>query len=208
MIDELKPIAQKYATDKTGHHDYTPIYHSYFKELRGKEITLLEGGIGGYSFPDRGGGSLKMWAEYFPKGKIHGFDIYDKSALKGRFTIHNGSQDDKVFLNSLINHIGAPDIIIDDASHISPLTIETFQILFPRLKSGGIYVVEDCHTSYWEEKGGDGTDFKGCRDFYADRTSSVMNYFKRSADDLNLDTNPYLIKSIHFYKEMIICLKQ
>jgi len=40
---------------------------------------------------------------------------------------------------------GPFDIIIDDASHISPLSIRSFEILFKLLKRGGIYVIEDLH---------------------------------------------------------------
>ena len=47
------------------------------------------------------------------------------------------------------------DIIIDDGSHINEHVIRTFQYLFPKLKPGGIYVVEDTQTSYRQDYGGD-----------------------------------------------------
>ncbi len=36
-----------------------------------------------------------------------------------------------------------PDLVIDDASHLLDLTRSTFEILFPRLRPGGTYVIED-----------------------------------------------------------------
>ena len=42
---------------------------------------MLEISIGGYEFPDRGGGSLRMRADLFPSAKIVGVDLFDKSGL-------------------------------------------------------------------------------------------------------------------------------
>ena len=39
------------------------------------------------------------------------------------------------------------DIIIDDGSHKMNHQQISFDVLFPHLKSGGIYVIEDLHTS-------------------------------------------------------------
>src|SRR5882757_9979464 len=69
--------------------------------------------------------------------------------------IFKGSQVDKEFLRNVIKKIGNPDIIIDDGSHVNEHMIDTFKILFPLLKDGGVYVVEDTQTSYWPEFGGD-----------------------------------------------------
>jgi hypothetical protein len=46
------------------------------------------------------------------------------------------------------------DIIIDDGSHVQSHVRETFSIMFPKLKNGGLYLVEDLHTAYWEGYGG------------------------------------------------------
>ena len=40
-----------------------------------------------------------------------------------------------------------PDIIIDDGSHIEEHQIFTFGVLFPKLKPGGVYIVEDISSS-------------------------------------------------------------
>ena len=41
------------------------------------------------------------------------------------------------------------DIIIDDGGHSMPQQIISFLTLFPHVKSQGLYVIEDLHTSYW-----------------------------------------------------------
>lgn len=65
-------------------------------------MTLLEIGIGGYGDPTQGGGSLRMWKEFFPNGRVIGVDINDKSGLaEDRVTILRGDQGDGKFLRDL-----------------------------------------------------------------------------------------------------------
>jgi predicted O-methyltransferase YrrM len=35
------------------------------------------------------------------------------------------------------------DLVIDDASHIYEATLASFEVIFPRLKEGGLYIIED-----------------------------------------------------------------
>lgn len=199
----LDQIARRHGTDKSSeHHNYCPTYERYFEPLRNHPIILLELGIGGYDRPGIGGHGLKTWEEYFHQGKIYGVDNQDKSFLdKGRIKTFCCGQDDPVALNNIIGEIGFPDIIIDDASHVSPLTIKSFQLLFPLLKVGGIYVIEDVHASYWPDHGYHGGTHEG----------TTMNYFKRLADSLNASEskvpNGEGIKSIQFWEKLIFVLK-
>lgn len=210
-MSRLTDLAIKYQTDKWGHHYYTDIYDKYFAPFTDKPFTFLEIGIGGYEHPDRGGASLKMWQDYFRYAQIHGLDIHDKNFFnRGRIHTHIGSQDDEVFLNELIRKIGPPELIVDDGSHISSLTIRSFEILFPLLKPGGIYAVEDTHTSYWEDMGGsvEVNDLT---------VSTTINYFKRLVDDIHyihipgFEVKPWVkdqLQSIHFYDKQIFIMKK
>ena len=71
-----------------------------------------------------------------------------------------GDQADAVFLDGVLAEIGTPDVIIDDGSHRSEHITASFEHLWPRLADGGLYVIEDTHTSYLAEFGGGppGTD--------------------------------------------------
>lgn len=57
---------------------------------------------------------------------------------------------------------GPLDLVVDDASHLLPPSIESFNVLFPRLRSGGIYVIEDWSWEHYSER------MIG-KDFHADR---------------------------------------
>lgn len=206
----LTSLAIIYKTDKYGDHNYPQHYQKHFKKFKFKSIKLLEIGVGGYESPYEGGNSLRMWKRYFPFGKIFSIDIYDKSPQEqNRIKIFMGSQVDVDFLNNVTQQTGDFDLIIDDGSHQNNHVIETFKILFPKLKDGGIYVIEDTQTSYWEGFGGDSIDLNN--------NKTTMNYFKSLTDSLNsqefvrMNYQPSYydkkIISMHFYHNLIFIYK-
>ena len=86
--------------------------------------------------------------------KFFSIDFHNKSSHQGnRIKIYKGSQIDADFLNNLTDEIGDLDVIIDDGSQINEHVIETFKILFPKLKNGEVYVIENSQSSYWEKNG-------------------------------------------------------
>lgn len=208
--DDINYLAKLYKTDKWGKHFYTPHYYSHFKPFKHKAINLLEIGVGGYDDPFQGGGSLRMWKRFFSKANIFAIDIYDKSpSQEDRITIFQGSQVDGEFLDLILDQIGELDLIVDDGSHINEHVIYTFEHLFPKLNSGGIYVIEDVQTSYWPEYGGSSVNLNS--------EGTIMGYFKNKLDGINhkeylnpgykknyFDLN---IVSMHFYHNMIFIYK-
>ena len=148
----LKLLSTIYGTDKWGFHWYAQHYEKHFASMRKKELNILEIGIGGYSDPESGGDSLRVWRTYFPKSNIYGIDIYDKSIhQERRIKTFLGSQIDEMFLSDVVRKIGKIDIIIDDGSHQNEHILFTFKFLFPYLHENGFYVIEDTQTSYWPE---------------------------------------------------------
>jgi len=212
MKNDLETLAKKFHSDKgMSHHGYTKHYEKHFIEFKYKPIKLLELGIGGYEFNHRGGSGLQMWANYFENGKIYGCDIHDKSGitLPPRTKIYQGSQNDGDFLLRMMDEIGTPDIIIDDASHINKLTIESFKHLFPWLKSGGIYVIEDIESSWWNDHG-----FDGEPNFLNMQAPTSINFCRELLNCVNVKhlpglVNPvYEIDSMHFYQNMVVIIKK
>ncbi len=68
--------------------------------------------------------------------------------------MHYGSQDDVGFLQSIISLQEKFDIIVDDGGHTMNQQITSFTHLLSRVRSGGIYVIEDLMTSYMPSYGG------------------------------------------------------
>jgi hypothetical protein len=207
---DLTLLAKIYKADKWGWHSYTTHYQCHLKRFKFRRINLLEIGAGGYDDIKAGGESLRMWKRYFPFGKIYSIDIYDKTFLEeSRIKIFKGSQVDDAFMHEVIKHASEFDIIIDDGSHINEHVIHTFKLLFPVLKKGGVYVIEDVQTSYWKEYGGDSNDLNN--------PDTIMSFFKNLTDSLNykefirpgysatyFDMN---IISMHFYHNLIFIYK-
>jgi demethylmacrocin O-methyltransferase len=173
--NDLNRLATLFGSDKWGSHWYTPHYDRYFRPLKSKRLNVLEIGVGGYEYLDIGGGSLRMWKAYFRNSRIVGIDIYDKShRSEPRIDIRQCDQIDEDKLARLSDEYGGFDIVIDDGSHRSEHIIKSFEILFPRLRPNGIYVVEDTQTAYWRTWGGG-----------MENPKTSMNYFKALVDGLN-----------------------
>jgi Methyltransferase domain len=129
---------------------YFPIYDRHLSPYRGQAVKLLEIGV-------FRGGSLDMWERYLgASSTLIGIDIDEEAARLAdpRCTILIGDQADRDFLGSVIGQHGPFDIIIDDGGHTMEQQIASIETLFPSLNEGGVYLVEDCHTSYWKEYGG------------------------------------------------------
>ena len=210
-MTELENVAKKHKTDKVFNHNYIKIYEKLFKKSKDKEISLFEIGVGGYSDPKSGGNSLKVWEEYFTRGKIYAIDKYDKSPLQTtRTKIFKCSQTDKQSLEKIFKEIGNIDFIIDDGSHQSKDIIKTFQYIFKFLKNGGYYFVEDIQTSYWSGYKGDS--------FYLKKDKTAVGFFKKIIDKINYQEldNPFYkpdyfsknITEIHFYHNLIVIKKE
>jgi Methyltransferase domain len=200
---DLAYLARLFGTDKWSRHWYAPHYQRHFEPFRRRAVTLLEVGVGGYDDPRAGGESLRMWKAYFPEARIFGLDLYDKSALQeDRIRIFQGSQDDPATLDRVRAETGPLDLVIDDGSHQNAHVLRTFELLFPHVREGGVYAVEDLQTSYWPK-------FGGSLDPDAPHTS--MAAFKRLADGLNhaeriayrptaLDRS---VRAVHFYHNLV-----
>lgn len=95
-----------------------------------------------------------MWKRYLPHAQIYGIDIHAKNIREPRITVFQGSQSDRAFLEKVTAEIGPIDLLIDDGSHIGDHIHVSFESLFPKVRPGGLYVIEDLHTSYWPSMAG------------------------------------------------------
>lgn len=145
-------VAKPYGdTDKVLWHNYQRFYDRVLAPFRMAPVRLLEIGV-------RNGGSLKLWTAYFPAYEhVYGL-AYGEGTAKGevgvpKTTIIEGDQSKKADLDNLVRRSGGNfHIIVDDGSHVPFHQLFTFLILFPHLKPGGVYVIEDVETSYWSAR--------------------------------------------------------
>jgi len=121
---------------------YLDVYEEYFNTYRESVTCMLEIGV-------LRGQSLKTWRDYFINAQIWGIDIdpIAKADYGERINVITGSQIDESALKNV-----APDqqfdIIIDDGSHLVDHIIRSYELLWPRVKSGGYYVIEDLGCTY------------------------------------------------------------
>jgi hypothetical protein len=112
------------------------------------------------------GGSLAFWFECFQPRKHLGIDLQQKEDSKyfRRYISSRGlsarlktywetNQADAPKLRSIVNREfdGPLDLVIDDASHFYQPTKSSFECLFPLLRPGGLYLIEDWAWEHWKE---------------------------------------------------------
>ncbi|WP_129670088.1 class I SAM-dependent methyltransferase [Phytoactinopolyspora endophytica] len=148
--DDLGELSVRFGSDKETFHRYMRHYEQHFARFRNQPIRLLEIGIGGGRDAYIGGGSLLMWQRYFKRGLVYGLDLFNKPNVHGpRIRTVRGDQNDHEFLDNLGLQFGPFDVIIDDGSHINEHIMTSISGLFPYVRSGGFYVIEDLCFAYW-----------------------------------------------------------
>ena len=193
--------------DNTGNlldkwHHYFEVYERHLERFREQPVRVLEIGV-------QNGGSLQMWRRYLGKEAVlFGIDVDPRCAqLDGHgASVRIGSQADPDFLRRVIAEMGGVDVVIDDGSHRSEDMRTTFDVLYPILSDGGVYLIEDVHACYWTEYGG------GYR-----RSNSFVETMKRVVDDLHHWYHAHRIMipaaedrvfGLHFYDSMIVLEKR
>ena len=100
------------------------------------------------------GGSYVLLDKLFSPRRMSAVDISGQPVARllqyvadkeGRFVHFSTSQSDREILEHIVRNELADelDLVVDDASHTYEQTRSSFEILFPLLRPGGIYSVED-----------------------------------------------------------------
>lgn len=166
-LEKIFHNLEKHSTKWSGYFD---VYERHLSRFVGKNPRILEVGI-------LGGGSMELWDKYFNGAEITGIDIDSRcSEYKYNFPVEIviGNQEDESFWNSFWTNRQPYDIIIDDGGHTMRQQTVTLNCCYPHLSDGGILVVEDVHTSYWDNWGG-----------LFRRPATFLEYSKRIVDHLN-----------------------
>ncbi|MGA9869104.1 MAG: hypothetical protein WBQ75_21950 [Acetobacteraceae bacterium] len=177
---------------------FFPAYERHLSRYANRPVQLMEIGCGE-------GGSLQMWKRFLgPYAQIVGLDIRPDCAgfEEPQIAVRIGHQADEAFLGRVLEEFGAPDIVIDDGTHVMAHILASFRFLYPRVANDGVYLAEDLHTCYWPEFGG------GLR-----REGTFIEVCKALLDELNADLSRGAVAptgftrstlSMHFYDSMAV----
>jgi len=209
----LTELCKTYETDKCpSGHNYVELYETFFRPRREQTERVLEIGV----FE---GASVRMWEAYFPNAKIFGIDIADSSMYDTeRITTFVADQSSREQLGAFLEAHGADfDIILDDGGHSMEQQQVSFGFLFPSVKPGGLYIIEDIHTSFPDLYPGYGVE--------ADEGNSTFSMIlefirtgKLESDYLTDDEERYLTQHIehcsysyrvdHDHSDFFLCQKR
>jgi hypothetical protein len=191
---------------------YFDVYESHLSRFRGRAPRMLEVGV-------QHGGSSQMWLDYFGAGtQVVGVDIDPRCKQHERAGVEIviGDQSSERFWLEFFETRPEPfDIIIDDGSHYQYDMIMTFFIASKHVRPGGVYLVEDCHTSYYRHH--QIPPRERDLDTGLNAPNSFMEFAKAGADMLNLQhihdrstIHPLLQESysavagMHLYDSMVV----
>lgn len=134
-MNTLQEYGQCWNTSKITAHSYAPFYEAILAPIRYDSIKLLEIGI-------HWGHSLLMWLDYLPSAHIYGIDTSDFIKFTSpRMTTYNcPAHDPRV---GTLFQPESLDIILDDASHVPEQQEAAYRYLWPALKRGGWFIIED-----------------------------------------------------------------
>lgn len=132
-------------SDKASFHSYHIIYAHIFKDMNIENFLEI-----GLFLNDLQNTDLNAWTEIFPSAKMYGGDmkteqLFNTENIQTTYVDQNNAESLQALRNEFLVEF---DVILDDASHMYGSTICTFENLFPALKSGGVYLIEDCQADH------------------------------------------------------------
>jgi hypothetical protein len=144
FIDSCRVLVGEVESDRHYWHRYTDRYEQAFVAC-GDLSDILEFGV-------LDGASIQSLSRRFPDARIIGVDMVARkpSWPRGdRISYVQANQDDRHAIGEMFERLGRRfDLIIDDGSHVPEHQASCLIEGFPFLRAGGLYIVEDIHTSH------------------------------------------------------------
>eukprot|EP00747_Dinoflagellata_sp_TGD_P180947 gnl/TRDRNA2_/TRDRNA2_34252_c0_seq1.p1 gnl/TRDRNA2_/TRDRNA2_34252_c0~~gnl/TRDRNA2_/TRDRNA2_34252_c0_seq1.p1 ORF type:complete len:413 (+),score=13.90 gnl/TRDRNA2_/TRDRNA2_34252_c0_seq1:59-1297(+) len=145
-LDHLLPFRMPWGNVNKG-HEYTRLYDLLFPPLRRCTMSaVLEVGLGHIDLLGiRSGSSLRAWRDIFPLANVTGLDInstYVAAAQGSRLHTHVCDTQNSTLVQRTLGSASF-DLIVDDGLHTPFAQRATMKALWPHLRYGGLYVVED-----------------------------------------------------------------
>jgi trans-aconitate methyltransferase len=171
MIGEL---FTKYGSDKDWGHSYGPFYDELLTPHRDRITAVLEVGI-------LTGASLRAWRDFFPFARVTGLDIAAELVHEERIDSVRADSSKADQVNSVLE-TRRFDLIVDDGIHSLAEQAMTRNILWPRLRTHGLYVIEDLQLQeamdFFAEQGAEIVDFRHLKG----RADDVLALFRKAVE--------------------------
>ncbi len=129
------------------------------------------------------GGSVALYHELFSPNRIVGVDLspwrvkaldtfVERNSLRDSVRLYyDTDQGDQELLSKIVaDNFGKDqlDLVVDDCSHLYGPTKASLNVLLPRLRPGGVYLIEDWGWAHWSGEYWQGTDHQ-----YVDETTPL-----------------------------------
>jgi len=177
-------------TDKVTTHAYQTMYGQYLIPFykRNPKMKMLEIGLG-CNMKYGPGASVKVWKALFLQADLweaeYSGECVDKASQSNMldgFSTLVGDQGNERVLDDWIKKSGGNfDVIIDDGGHQNCQIYTSFVKLWPTLKPGGLYFIEDMQVAKWSE-------YMSFANAMCNHTFVMPEYLKGIFDDLIYDS--------------------
>jgi hypothetical protein len=149
---DLETLADNTKTDKNTIHSYLPLYQTLLEKKKNTAKNVLEVGI-------LGGGSIKLWHDYFENAQVYGLDIihkltvWDEIKNKERITLFTSTDayDEDFFNTTFLNKNIKFDFMLDDGPHTLESMKQFIKLYSQILANDGILIIEDVQSWDWIE---------------------------------------------------------
>ena len=141
-------------SDKASYHAYHEAYAHILGSREPKKFLEI-----GLFLSDNQHTDLFAWEQIFPTADIWGADIkshllFERGRIKTLFVDQSKVETFDALKEAIGNNI---DVILDDASHVYELTVNTFEQMFECVSEGGVYLIEDmlvngANQGSWEQR--------------------------------------------------------
>ena len=217
--DELSEIMSKYGSDKGWGlcvnyiqnnilspngvcHNYTYFYNYLFSKYRNENILIFEMGVGVPSCMNSWAGSLRGWEEYFKNSLIFSADfdreyLYNKNRISS-FFVDQENTDSIINLWSQLPDITF-DLMLDDGPHTYSSNYLFFINSINKLRSGGIYIIEDVNLIFIDELYVNIIDYCITNDICIEHEKLIIPYplkFTHPSNDILKMNNLIIIKKL------------
>ena len=152
----LPQLADNWRTDKNTTHTYLDLYQQLLCKKKETAQNVLEVGIGAFG---GGGGSIKLWSDFFTNAKVYAIDIVHENEVweylknNERIVLYTSrdAYDDDFFKTELSDKNIKFDFMLDDGPHTLESMQKFIKLYSQLMTDDGILIIEDVQAWEWTD---------------------------------------------------------